>query len=162
MAAVLFITFWLAASVVSIALMIVHMRRTVDERRAGTNRRDSEVDRRRAQAEADVEEHDVDDMLDAISEYRRRAGRRDLGEELAGELLRSTGSTDADGARAASLDVVVEHSGAPNSPKPVRRRTGCASMGHLDIVRETAGTPSDDERQSAAVDLERIQRGRGV
>ena len=91
MAAVLFITFWLAASVASVALMIVHMRRTVDERRAGTNRRGSEVDRRRAQAEADVEEHDVDDLLDAISEYRRRAGRRDLGEELAGELLRSTG-----------------------------------------------------------------------
>jgi Tfp pilus assembly protein PilX len=92
MAAVLFIAFWLAASVVSVALMIVHMRRTVAERRAGTNRRDNEVHRSRAQAEADGEEHGVDDMLDAISEYRRRAGRRDIGEELADELLRSTWS----------------------------------------------------------------------
>jgi hypothetical protein len=72
--------------------MIVHMRRTVDERRAGTDRRDSEVHRRRAHAEADLEEHDVDDMLDAISEHHRRAGRRDLGEELADELPRSPGN----------------------------------------------------------------------
>jgi hypothetical protein len=36
------------------------------------------------------ERHDVDDMLDAINEHRQRAGRRDIGEELADELLRST------------------------------------------------------------------------
>ena len=28
--------------------------------------------------------------LDAIAEYRRRAGRRDIGEEIADEMLRST------------------------------------------------------------------------
>jgi len=90
MAAFIFITFWLTASVASVALMIVHMRRTVDGRRGGMHRRDGEVHWRRAQAEADVEEHDVDGMLDALNEYRRRAGRRDIGEELADELLRST------------------------------------------------------------------------
>ena len=36
------------------------------------------------------EKHDIDDMIDAINEHRRRAGRRDIGEELADELLRST------------------------------------------------------------------------
>ena len=92
MSAVIFIIFWLAASVISAARMMVHRRRTVDGRRAGTDRRDGEVHRRRAQAEADVEEHDVDDMLDAIGEYRRRAGRRTIGEELADEFQRSTWS----------------------------------------------------------------------
>lgn len=92
MTAVIFIILWLAASVASAVLMIVHMRRTVGARKAGGHRRDSEVHRGRAQAAADVEEHDVDDMLDAISEYRRRAGRRDIGEELADELLRSSWS----------------------------------------------------------------------
>jgi hypothetical protein len=53
-------------------------------------RKDRECDRRRAQVEAEVEGHDIDDMLDAISAYRRRAGRRDLGEELADELMRGT------------------------------------------------------------------------
>ena len=44
----------------------------------------------RAEAEAEIEEHDIDDMLGAIAERRRRAGRRDIGEELADGLLRST------------------------------------------------------------------------
>jgi membrane AbrB-like protein len=39
---------------------------------------------------AEVEEHDVDDMLDGIAERRRRRGGRDLGEELADELIRGT------------------------------------------------------------------------
>jgi hypothetical protein len=42
------------------------------------------------EAEVETEEHDIDDMRDAIAEHRRRAGRRDIGEELADELLRST------------------------------------------------------------------------
>jgi hypothetical protein len=42
------------------------------------------------EAMADVESHDVDDMLDAIAERRRRTGRREVGEELADELLRGT------------------------------------------------------------------------
>jgi hypothetical protein len=86
----IFIIFWLAGSVASVALMIVHMRRTVDARNARRHRRDSEVHRGRAQAAAEVEEHDIDDMLDAIGEYRRRAGRQEIGEGLADELLRST------------------------------------------------------------------------
>ena len=39
-------------------------------------------------AMAETESHDVDDMLDAIHDYRRRTGRRDVGEEMADELLR--------------------------------------------------------------------------
>ena len=53
-------------------------------------RKDRESDRRRAEAEAEVEGHDIDDMLEAISAYRRRAGRRDVGEELADELMRGS------------------------------------------------------------------------
>ena len=41
-------------------------------------------------AMAEIESHDVDDMLEAINERRRRAGKRDLGEELADELLRGS------------------------------------------------------------------------
>jgi cytochrome c-type biogenesis protein CcmH/NrfF len=42
------------------------------------------------EAMADVESHDVEDMLDAIAERRARTGRREMGEELADELLRGT------------------------------------------------------------------------
>ena len=42
------------------------------------------------EAMADVESHDVDDMVDAIAERRARSGRRPIGEELADELLRGT------------------------------------------------------------------------
>ncbi|MDQ6914265.1 MAG: hypothetical protein M3155_00455 [Actinomycetota bacterium] len=42
------------------------------------------------EAMADVESHDVDDMLDAIAERRARTGRRAVGEELGDELLRGT------------------------------------------------------------------------
>jgi hypothetical protein len=53
-------------------------------------RKDRESDRRRAVAEAEVEGHDIDDMLEAISTDRRRAGHRDVGEELADELMRGS------------------------------------------------------------------------
>ena len=42
------------------------------------------------EAIADVESHDVEDMLDAIAERRARTGRRPVGEELGDELLRGT------------------------------------------------------------------------
>jgi hypothetical protein len=45
-------------------------------------------------AMSEIESHDVDDMLDAIAEYRRRTGRRAVGEELADEFLR--GGWDSD------------------------------------------------------------------
>ena len=41
-------------------------------------------------AMADVDAHDTDDMLDSINDHRRRAGRRDVGEELADEAMRGT------------------------------------------------------------------------
>ncbi len=45
---------------------------------------------RNEEAEAEIEAHDIDDMLNAIAERRRRLGRRDIGEELADELMRGT------------------------------------------------------------------------
>ena len=42
------------------------------------------------EAMADIEAHDVDDMIDAIAEGRARSGRREIGEELGDELLRGT------------------------------------------------------------------------
>jgi hypothetical protein len=42
------------------------------------------------EAMADVESHDVEDMLDAIAERRARTGRRAVGEELGDDLLRGT------------------------------------------------------------------------
>lgn len=38
----------------------------------------------------DIEGSDTDAMLDATNEYRRRAGRRSVGDELADELTRGT------------------------------------------------------------------------
>jgi len=45
-------------------------------------------------AMSEIESHDVDDMLDSLNEYRRRAGRREVGEELADESLRGTWDAD--------------------------------------------------------------------
>ena len=56
----------------------------------GRRRQDHELERTRAEAAAEVEEHDIDDMLSAIEEYRRRRGARGLGEELADDLERGT------------------------------------------------------------------------
>jgi len=53
-------------------------------------RQDVALERTRAEVAAEVEEHDIDDMLTAIEEYRRRRGARSLGEELADDLERST------------------------------------------------------------------------
>jgi hypothetical protein len=58
--------------------------------RARPRRPDSELHRQRAAAEAEVEDHDIDAMLDALNERRRRRQARDIGEELADELRRST------------------------------------------------------------------------
>lgn len=46
------------------------------------------------EAMADVESRDIDDMLDAVISRRRRMKRRDVGEELADELMRATWERD--------------------------------------------------------------------
>ena len=56
----------------------------------GSRRPDNELHRRRAEAEAEAESHDIHDMLDAIAERRRRTRRREVGEELSDELRRGT------------------------------------------------------------------------
>lgn len=38
------------------------------------------------EAQAEIEAHDIDQMLDGLNARRRAAGRRDLGEELAKQL----------------------------------------------------------------------------
>ena len=39
-------------------------------------------------AEAEIEAHDIDEMIEARNERRRRLGKPDIGEELAREALR--------------------------------------------------------------------------
>jgi hypothetical protein len=39
---------------------------------------------------AEIDAHDTDQMLDGIIELRRRAGRREVGDELGDELMRGT------------------------------------------------------------------------
>jgi hypothetical protein len=73
-----------------LGLLIGNRRAALRSRRSAGDQRDSSMHRQRAQAEADVEGRDIEDMLDAIAEYRRRAGQRDIGEEIADEILRST------------------------------------------------------------------------
>lgn len=46
------------------------------------------------EAMADIEARDTDQMLDGIDEYRRRGGRREVGEELADEAMRGTWEKD--------------------------------------------------------------------
>jgi len=64
--------------------------RAVAEGIARRPRRDSDLHRRRAEAAAEMEEHDIDDAIDAIIERRRRRRGRDVGEELGDELMRGT------------------------------------------------------------------------
>ena len=56
-------------------------------------RSDDELHRQRAEFDGAVEDHDVDDLIEAINERRRQSGRREVGEELADELLRGTWET---------------------------------------------------------------------
>jgi hypothetical protein len=41
-------------------------------------------------AMAEIEEHDIEQMLEGLNERRRRQGKREIGEELADELTRSS------------------------------------------------------------------------
>jgi hypothetical protein len=88
---VLVILFWVAGSIAVLAILTARKMRKADERQlADGPGRDSQIHGRRTEADAEVEDHDIDQMLDAINEHRRRAGRREIGEELADELMRST------------------------------------------------------------------------
>jgi hypothetical protein len=76
-----------------IVRLIGRLRRRRKATRAG--RGDSDLHHSRAEAYAEIELRDINDMLDAVAERRRRAGRRAIGEELADDLSRST-SHDGD------------------------------------------------------------------
>ena len=39
-------------------------------------------------AEAEIEDHDIDEMIEARNERRRRLGKPEIGDELAAELAR--------------------------------------------------------------------------
>lgn len=80
-----------ALAIILLAALFLGRRHRHGARRVPNRRRaDVEPHRARAAAAAETEEHDIDDMLDAIAERRRRRGRREIGEELAHELLRGT------------------------------------------------------------------------
>jgi hypothetical protein len=103
MRAVLFIMFWVATFGSVVALVIAHVMRRADDREAcGGQHGHDEVHGRGAEGEVVIETGELEDMLDAIVEHRRRAGRRDIGEQLAEVLLRSTGHDSPPGARRAS------------------------------------------------------------
>jgi len=74
--------------VAAVVLVAVALRPGRD--RPSVVRVDSPLHRSRAEAAADAEDHDIDDMLDAIAERRRRRGGRDVGEELGDELMRGS------------------------------------------------------------------------
>jgi hypothetical protein len=77
--------------IVALVAWVLRLRPGAANRQARVSRRaDTEPHGARAAAGAEMEEHDIDDMLDAIAEHRRRRGGRDIGEELADELLRGS------------------------------------------------------------------------
>jgi hypothetical protein len=80
------------AALVALATLAQRRRRRGGGAAAPANprRADSELHRQRAAAQAEVEEHDIDAMVDALNELRRRRGGREIGEELADELMRGT------------------------------------------------------------------------
>jgi len=82
----------LAIAIVLVALLVISHHRLGSAFRARLRRhRDSDAHARRAEAEAAMEEHDIDDMFDAILERRRARGRRELGDVMAEEVLRDDG-----------------------------------------------------------------------
>jgi hypothetical protein len=82
----------LAIAIVFAALLVISRQRPGTDLSTRQRRhRDSDAHASRAEAEAAMEEHDVDDMFDAILERRRARGRRELGDAMAEELLREDG-----------------------------------------------------------------------
>jgi hypothetical protein len=79
-----------AGSILGVAIRLRGRERTrgPGRRSARSPRRDSSLHRDQAEAAAEVEEHDIEDLIDAIVDYRRRHGRRDVAEELSDELMR--------------------------------------------------------------------------
>jgi hypothetical protein len=80
----------LAIVIAAAGFSLVHLRGhgaafTTSSRHA---HRDSDIHALRAESEAEMEENDIDNMLDAIAERRRAHGRPDVGDELARALLR--------------------------------------------------------------------------
>jgi hypothetical protein len=50
--------------------------------------RDSEIHARRSALQAEIEEHDIDQMVSALDALRRRNGGRGIGDELADKITR--------------------------------------------------------------------------
>jgi hypothetical protein len=57
-------------------------------RRAFWNRRAATERDRAIEAQAEVEAHDIDEMVEALDRLRRRTGSRTIGDELADEVRR--------------------------------------------------------------------------
>jgi hypothetical protein len=76
----------LVGSVASFALILVPVL-IARSAHPSTRRRAHGIDHG---AMAEIEEHDIDQMLDGIAERRRRNGKRSIADELSDEALRST------------------------------------------------------------------------
>lgn len=72
------------------ALIAIARARRSARRPKGPRHDDSPLHAGRMAVDAEVEDHDIDGMLDAINERRRRREARTLDEELADELMRGT------------------------------------------------------------------------
>lgn len=57
-------------------------------RRTAGNKEDGSVSEQDYGAQAEIEERDIDQMIEARSELRARTGRESVGEELSREALR--------------------------------------------------------------------------
>lgn len=80
-----------AVALAAVALVAVRTAgaRTGPDRRPRYSTRQGLAERERAAtAQAEVEEHDIDEMVEAIERLRRRAGERSIGDELADEVRR--------------------------------------------------------------------------
>ena len=79
----------LVTAIVFVALTVISRERLGSAFSAKRRpQRDDESHALRAEAAAAMEEHDIDDMFDAILERCRARGRRELGDAVADELLR--------------------------------------------------------------------------
>jgi len=80
---------------VLLVLSIVALSRASARYRGRRGRYDSMAEREAAlQAQAEIEEHDIDEMIVARDERRRRAGKPSIGDELAEEARREPGEAD--------------------------------------------------------------------
>ena len=79
----------LTAAVVVLVVVLAAGERRRAPRRAPYSTRSSATERERAvEAQAEIEDHDIDEMVEALDRLRRRTGTGSIGDELADEARR--------------------------------------------------------------------------